>query len=149
MGRPRKPKQIHEMSGAFEKHPERRKQYEGEPPQRGEIGEPPACFQRAESAESMAHQALWYELIAEFGTEVLHSARFRSWLEEACRLKLRSRRGTITAGERTALHNLLAKMGGSPADSSKVNILPQAVAHEAKNPFADLDEEDAGARAPN
>jgi hypothetical protein len=122
MGRPRKSTAEHVLSGAFERHPERKAERANEPKPDGPLGEPPACFD-PQSRTGQLLICIWHELIAQAPAGVLTSAD-RLWVELACRALHLTRTGCAKSADRNLLLALLGRMGMNPADRSKVNIAP-------------------------
>jgi hypothetical protein len=115
---------MHELSGAFEKHPERKAARAREPKPKGPLGPPPASFD-PETYTGAKLMAIWYELVSQVPPGVATSAD-RWHVELACRLMHRIRNSSAKAGDYSRLDVLLGKMGMNPADRSKVNIAPGA-----------------------
>ena len=130
MARPRKPSALLELSGAFRKHPDRRR--EGEPKPKLALGAPPKSLDPEE-------RLMWLELKRLAPAKVLTYAD--RWLVEiCCRLmaKVRAegiggRRG-VSVGELSQLTIGLRQMGLTPADRSRITVAPD----EEPNTFADL-----------
>ena len=117
MARPRKPTAVLELTGAFEKDPQRKAARSGEPRPEGALGNPPECF-------DAVHIELWNEIQAEVPARVLTSAD-RTLVEIVCRLKLKLRTGKIHGGELSVLASCLTRMGLTPADRSRISIPKQ------------------------
>jgi len=150
MGRPRKPSAMHELSGSFDAHPERKKARELEPKPDGPLGPAPSFFDPNEYTGKRL-LAIWNEIIAEAPPGVL-TISDRKHVELACRLMYRIRSSTAKSGDYSRLDALLGKMGMNPADRSKVSILPSNVpANEPKRrtTFRDQAEEIEGRGRPN
>lgn len=115
MARPRKPTEILEITGGFDRHPERRR---SAGPKSGlEIGDPPEDFEPDEAA-------CWREFLAGYPPGVLTSAD-RWTLEHACRLHAKSRRFRgLAAAELGQLRTLLTELGATPASRSKIAAPP-------------------------
>jgi hypothetical protein len=148
-GRPRKPTAAHELSGSFEKHPERKAERANEPKPEGPLGAPPPCFEEGTSTGSRLI-AIWHELVAQVPPGVLTSAD-RFHVELAVRLTHRIRTSNAKAGDYSRLDILLGKMGMNPADRAKVNVVPTGVPNAvsgqgSKNEFQVLAQETAGVR---
>jgi phage terminase small subunit len=112
MARPRKPTAVLELTGAFKKDPQRKR--ENEPQPNGPLGEEPLHFD-----EELA--AIWRELVAMVPARVL--ALSDRWLVElACRTMQQVRKGTALAAERNLLLSCLSRMGLTPADRSKIAV---------------------------
>lgn len=133
MPRPRKPTALLELSGAFRKHPERKRPNEPKPT--GPLGAPPSRL-------SPDDRVAWFELDAINPAGVLTNAD--RWLVElAARLMARLRQhglggeNGLSAGQLAQLNRCLSQMGMTPADRSKVSVI---VAREEPNPFTCLDD---------
>ncbi len=112
MPTPRKPTALLESSGAFLKHPERRKEREGEPQPTGELGDPPDDLGREE-------KAAWRYLANLLPTGVATNMDRAAFEEMAC-LRVICRGGRATAAERQQYSNYLSRFGMTPADRSRV-----------------------------
>jgi hypothetical protein len=116
MGRPRKPTAILRLNGALERNPGRHANRAGEPRVTDPLGPP----REAMSAEA---KVIWMEI-----------ERLAPWLVSADRLfveiaaqlmaTFRSYGGLGTASVLGRLESILARLGMSPADRSKLNIIP-------------------------
>lgn len=150
MGRPRKSTAEHELSGSFEKHPERKAARANEPKPHGPLGEPPSSFD-PETTTGTRLIVIWNELVSQAPPGVLTSAD-RVHLELACRLCNRIRTNTnAKIGDFNRLAELLGKMGMNPADRSKVNLAAGGAPNvpssdSSSNPFKAIAEEAAGKR---
>jgi phage terminase small subunit len=125
MARPRKPTAILEANGAFDKNPQRRRQdlASNEP-----IGAPPHWLTDAEAT-------IWREtvLIAPVG---LFTAPDRYMLAQFCELQAKLEKRVINTTERNILTRLIAAMGMTPADRSRVSASPQKQENDPDNEFA-------------
>ena len=116
MARPRTPTAVLELTGAFQKDPQRRECREGEPAANGPLGDPPAGF-----AADRELLEIWDELVSLVPANVL--ARADRWtVELACRMMRLLRKGGFKAAELNILLSCLSRMGLTPADRSKVSI---------------------------
>jgi len=142
MGRSRKPTAILELTGAFRRHPERRRARGHEPRPSGPLGDPPRCLNRNE-------RQAWRELERLAPARVLTNAD--RWLVEiASRLmaKMRKPGGPgLRPGELGILTQCLSRMGLSPADRSKVVVVAEN--DDTQNPFARLAAEAQARAKPN
>jgi hypothetical protein len=124
MPTPRLPTALHIARGSFKKDPQRAKARENEPVVTEGIGPPPSCWLPDENSyqasDSKKLIALWQEFIADSAPGVLNRSH-RSVLEEACRLKLKTRNGTAKTGDRSNYINCLRQMGMTPAAQSTVS----------------------------
>lgn len=120
------PTSILEARGAYKKNPQRAASRAKEPVVPDGIGDPPACWAPDalrggyQSEESKKLILLWHEFIADAAPGVLNRSH-RSVLEEACRLKLKTRNGTAKTGDRSNYINCLRQMGMTPAAQSTVS----------------------------
>jgi hypothetical protein len=127
MPQPRKPTAIHELSGSYKVHPERRADRQGEPEPDGPIGDAPESFSDDE-------RAMWDELVSIAHAGVPTRAD-RPAMEMLSRMFARFRaREEMTAAELARIHSLLASFGMTPADRSRVKAPPKKEA----NPFAEF-----------
>jgi hypothetical protein len=157
MGRNRKPKAIAERDGSFEKHPERRANYENEPKPTGPLGAAPKEFD-PDGFTGSRLLAIWNEIIAAAPPGVLTSAD-RLHVEMTCRIIYRIRHQTPKSGDFNSLREFLSKMAMNPADRPKIQIGVTSSpsqgpdAPEKTNAFAELAEEgrnqDSGLGRPN
>lgn len=114
MARPRTPTTVLELTGAYVKDPQRRRDHE--PAANGPLGEPPASF---EADEELLET--WYELVELVPANVL--ARADRWtVELACRMMRLLRKGYFKAAELNILLSCLSRMGLTPADRSKIAV---------------------------
>jgi hypothetical protein len=128
-GRPRKSTAAHELSGSFEKHPERKAARANEPKPEGPLGQPPQCFNPL-SPSGLALIGIWNEVVSQVPPGLLTlSDRFH--VELSCRLILRIRTSSANSGDYSRLDVLLGKMGMNPADRSRVNLVPGALPNAA------------------
>lgn len=118
MARPRKPTSVLEFTGAFKKHPERRRQRANEPQQDEELGDPPDQLNEAQAAR-------WKDIVADCPEGVLRRAD-RMAVEMAARLWTKLRDGTAKPAEVGILSSLLGRLGMTPADRSKVSVVKPA-----------------------
>lgn len=118
MPRPRKPTALLEQSGSFEKHPERRREREGEPVNPNPLGPPPAHL-------NAAQRAAWGELERITPAGVLSEAD-RPFLEMTCMLLalLRELGAVMETSKIARLESCLGRLGLTPADRSRVRALP-------------------------
>jgi phage terminase small subunit len=121
------------MSGTLADHPGRYANRANEPTNLEELG-------RAPNHLSEAQQKIWREIVA--STQEGWLKRSDRIAVEACvRLTEQLRAGTISNQGMSVLSTLLAKLGFTPADRSKVQVSPQKLKEDA-NPFAKLLAED-------
>ena len=128
MPRPRKPTALLEQSGSFEKHPERRREREGEAVNLNPLGPAPAHL-------NAAQRVAWAELERITPTGVLTEAD-RPFLEMTCMLLalLRDLGATMETSKIARLESCRGRLGLTPADRSRVKALPIAKG----NTFASL-----------
>lgn len=109
MGRPRKPTKVLELSGAFKKDPQRKRNQEPLPT--GEVGGPPDYF-------NIGERKTWNELA---GACFWATDSDRQIMEIACVLLYRFRTETGFA-QFNHLLSSLSKLGLSPSDRAKVTV---------------------------
>lgn len=112
MGRPRKPTAVLELTGAFEKDPQRRRPNEPKPT--GPLGDPPVDFD-----DDL--RALWDDLVRIVPARVLTLAD-RWFVELTVRTMRDVKKGCALAADRNLLLSCLSRMGLSPADRSKIAV---------------------------
>jgi hypothetical protein len=129
MGRPRKPTKELELSGAFEKHPERKREREHEPIPDGPIGPPPSHWVVAEGAFKFQEYgrliAIWHQLIAEAPPGVL-SVSDRTLLEVICVQVDQFRRGLLKPPGKKDLTDMLGTIGCRPDKRAGLKVAPGA-----------------------
>lgn len=125
MARPRKPTPLLELTGAFQKDPQRARPHEPKPA--GPLGDPPECFndepglEAKELLDRAALRAAWHELTGMVAAGVLTISD--RWLVElACRTMQQVRKGAALAAERNLLLSCLSRMGLTPADRSRIAV---------------------------
>ena len=134
MARPRKPTKMLELSGAFVKDPQRRRDPEPEPT--GPIGSPP------DGLTPGAVKA-WREIAKSCGGWLTDADR--PTLEVVAVLMDKFRQGDIMGVELGALRSMLGELGCNPAGRSKISVAPE----KKQNAFAALAEEARGLLRPN
>jgi hypothetical protein len=140
MARPPKTTAEHELSGAFEKNPKRRRARENEPKPTGPLGDPPEHLTREESA-------IWNELTQLCAPGVLKNSD-RLHVELVCTLMARKRkdgiggRAGLNNGELNTLGLFLAKVGMNPADRTKIGVTPEK---QKDSPFKKFAQPSSGA----
>ena len=126
MGRPRKPTNVLEMTGAFSKNPSRRKARSSEPSQLEELGSVP---KRLINKQKEA----WNEIASNCPHGVLTKADRHSLEMTAVLLAEFWETGVEMKGTHLSLLNtLLAKMGMNPSDRSRVTVREP----KKENPFS-------------
>lgn len=119
MGRPPKPTNLLQLTGAFKKNPKRGAKRANEPKPEGPLGDPPARFLNPHSPSAVYHLEMWHELIGMAPIGVLTSAD--RWAAElACVLMAKVRYGGFKGGDVAQLSSLMGKMGLTPSDRSRV-----------------------------
>lgn len=114
MGRPRKPTPVLELTGAFRKDPQRRR--DAEPVGEGPLGDPPPTWDNDEELRS-----IWQEIVSITPSGVLTRAD-RLIVEMICLMMKRVRSGHAMLGEMRLLMAGLGKLGLTPADRSRVSV---------------------------
>jgi phage terminase small subunit len=115
---------ILEASGAFDHDPKRRrKDLQSNHP----IGNPPDWLSEGEAD-------IWRDIVLK-APEGLFTEPDGFMLSLFCQLMNRAKEGTIAAIERGQLIRLMASMGLTPADRSRISALPDK---EKENPFAEF-----------
>lgn len=122
MARPRTPTAVLELTGAFEKNPQRKR--DAGPTSTSPLGEPPTYFNTGEAV-------CWYELAQDTPPGVLTGSD-RWTVEAACRLMAKFRADWLTGAEFGQLNGLLSKMGKTPSDRSKIHGVKE---DETASPF--------------
>lgn len=130
MGRPRKPTNILNLTGAFDKNPARRKARANEPKDLGELGDPP---QRLNAEQLKA----WNEIVENAAYGVLTKSDRHSLEITAVLLAEFWETGALMTGTHlNILNTSLGKMGLNPSDRSRVTVQQQ----KEENPFAKFDD---------
>ena len=142
MGRNRQPRAVAERNGSFEKHPERKANYEHEPKPEGPLGAPPAGFDETYTGSRLL--TIWNEIVAQAPPGVLTSAD-RLHVEMTCRIIFRIRHQSPKSGDFNSLREFLSKMAMNPADRPKVQVgvgaAPNPNGPEKQDDFAKLAQE--------
>lgn len=120
-GRPRKPVEMLEASGAFQKNPQRRRP--PAPKSNRPIGDTPTYLDEEE-------QRVFEELVADIPTGVT-TAPDRYALGLLAMLETKKRRRTLTGYELSSLLKLFSLFGITPSDRSRIAIVPES----DSNPF--------------
>lgn len=110
MGRPRKPTRMLELSGAFDKNPQRRRAREGEPRVDKPLGPPPAYLDASEKER--------WDDVAKMGPWLTASDRLPT--EIVARLWARVVRREANPAEYKILESTAAHLGLNPVDRTKV-----------------------------
>lgn len=122
---------VLEMRGAFRKHPERKKEREGEPVVTEPLGDCPEYLSEPE-------QHAWADIVSTAPTGVLKRSDSIA-VEKAASLLALSRQWVVvedctgqryatrpmTDGQHSQLISLLSKFGMTPADRSKVSVVKE------------------------
>jgi hypothetical protein len=127
MSRPRTPTAKLELRGAFKKHPERRRPQE--PKDARPLGDPPERL-------PAKVRPFWDEIV-EMVTGGILTYRDRWAVELAARLMAKAVSGSVSSSELSTLRSLLAAIGMTPADRSKLSVPVE----KPKNPFTELAQE--------
>jgi hypothetical protein len=140
-GRPPKPSNLLELSGAFKKNPKRKAARSGEPVPSGPLGAPPAQWM-IESPEAFGYQKA--AELRQIWTEIASMAPWltsadRHTVEDICVLRLKARKDTIKPGERNVLRALNNSCGLDASGRAKINTFPttprQAVASDPRDAY--------------
>jgi len=119
------------LNGGLQHDPKRYANRTAEPVPSGPIGNPPKDF-------SPALKSIWKELKSQSPPGVLTNSE-RLILEVLCRLVDKLRQGTISTGETSQLLNCLARLGMTPTDRVRVQLVPPvAKPNEQESVFATL-----------
>jgi len=130
MARPRKPTQLHVVSGAARVHPERMREREAEPVvETGDLRD----IEAPDHLDKM-HRDLWNELRPQLHARV-SSANDATAFEALVRLVMVMRTGQAAAADYARLQAYLGEFGMTPASRSKV---AQGKKAEEKKGFAAL-----------
>ena len=130
MPRPRKPTNILNLTGAFDKNPARRKARASEPKDLGELGDPPKRL----NAEQLA---AWHEIVENTAYGVLTRSDRHILEITAVLLAEFWQAGALMTGTHLNILNAsLGKMGLNPSDRSRVT----AQEPKKENPFAQFDD---------
>lgn len=126
MARPRKPAQLLEISGAFDKNPARRRARAAELAIPAGLGPAPAEWveQAKHNQRFVELVATWNQIIAQDVLRVLNTSH-RLLVENTCYLMQKIRRanaglGKATSGDYAQVKANLAAMGQTPSDSVRV-----------------------------
>jgi hypothetical protein len=122
----RKPTNLHEISGAFKKNPDRGRARKNEPVPKAGIGPAPSHMTDQE-------RACWDEIVSIVPNGVLYDSD-RLAVEITAKLLAKYRRDEHSTPELTALRASLSSLGLTPADRSKI-VVPD---RDARNPFGAL-----------
>ena len=127
MAPPRKPTNILALNGAFKRNPKRGSARANEPVPAGDIGEAPAHLSENE-------KSCWHEVVKQCHENSLCSAD-RLIIEHGARILAALRASTEYADTKMMVRFecVLAKLGLSPADRSRVHITK---ANPVESPFA-------------
>jgi hypothetical protein len=130
MGRPRKPTKELELSGAFEKHPERKRERANEPKPDGPIGAPSLHWTVADDAfkfqEYSRLRDIWHELVAQTPPGVL-SVSDRVLFEIVCGQVDELRRGLLKPPAIKDLSGMLGAIACRPDKRSGFKVLSGSV----------------------
>jgi hypothetical protein len=123
-GRPRKATAILEASGAFLRHPERRRAREKEPKPNAPLGEPPKRLPPNQ-------RSIWRELLLQI-TPGVAKISDRLLFEVLVVLTNRFREGCATPTELRLITSIATKFGLSPADRSRVAVSDNETSAESR-----------------
>ena len=135
-GRPHKPTQILEISGAFAKNPARRRARANEPKIKAGLGDPPAEW--VSGAETNGRLAgllrAWQNIVAQDLCHVLNASH-RILVEATCYLMYKIRRanegyGKATSGDHSQVVANLAKEQGTMITASTIRTVSNLSAVE-------------------
>mgnify|MGYP001016958271 CR=1 FL=1 len=122
MPHPRKPTKLAELSGAFKKNPQRRRNRAHEPAVDQPLGARPPLLPPTEAA-------CWDEIVAQAPSGVLTKAD-RVIVECAARLLAKIRGTDATAADFTQLKGCMQQLGMTPASRSHVSAAGQQEGNE-------------------
>ena len=147
VGRPRKPTAVLEMSGAFQRNPQRRRARVNEPEVKLGVGDPPACFLIPEPEsgyqEAARLKAIW-EQIAEEGPWISRSSR--GTVETLCRITDAIKRKAGKLPQLAVVEDKLrSSLGLTEASRSHVDA-PKAPSHAGQSALEGLAQESRQAR---
>lgn len=133
-GRPPKPTNLLELTGAFRKDPARRRKRGNEPQPPGPIGEPPAGFLIQEPATGYQRAAkllkLWQESVSMWPWLTFSD---RHSLARYCELALRFDEKTASESDKRLCQSMCSRMGGDGAGRAGLGQLG-AMAAMASSP---------------
>ncbi len=124
MAKPRTPTNILEAKGAFDRHPDRRRERENEPQVTEPIGDPPE-FRTPEELQA------WIDIVTWCPKGVLFQPD-RIAVERMARILALDRQGRASDAQGRALDALLGKFAMTPADRSKVQVHKPKESTESK-----------------
>lgn len=130
MARPRKPTQLHVISGSAQKHPDRMREREAEP----EVSDFDIREYEAPEHLDKMHRDLWNEVRGYLHARVSAEPDLIAF-EALVRLVMVMRTGQAVAADYARLQAYLGEFGMTPASRSKVS---QGRAPETKKGFAAL-----------
>jgi len=132
-GRPPKPTNLLELTGAFRTDPQRLAKRAGEPRPKGPLGTPPKHWRVKPDAEGFDEAQdlckIWKE-VSKMAPWLTNSDRHT--VEDICVLRRLARLGTIRPGERNVLRSLNNACGLDASGRAKLDISPAALAGEKK-----------------
>lgn len=134
-GRPPKPTNLLELTGAYKKNPKRAAARAGEPRSTEPLGDPPAHW-KVEPSEFGYQKAvklrdIWKE-VAEMAPWLTSSDRHT--VEDICVLRLKARDNSIKPGERNVLRALNNSCGLDASGRTRINTFPAAPPEVAGDP---------------
>lgn len=149
MGRPRKPTQELELSGAFEKDPQRKRARAQEPKSEGPIGPPPQHWDVPDGAlrcqEFQRLRVIWDELVIQAPPGVLNRSD-RVHLEIICGLLDKYRRNLLKDAGIKTLDKMLGEVALNAAARSRFTVKVSSEAavpapSNKGNPFVEIAKE--------
>jgi|ERR1700761_633824 len=139
-GRPPKPTNLLQLTGAFAKNPQRLRDRAGEPVPAGKLGAPPRFWRpkRGQIGPEVAPELckIWRE-VAKMAPWLTSGDRIA--VELLCRLLLKVRQGIIGTGEINALKGLCNSCGLDPSGRAKIDtsaIGSKAATADPRDAFA-------------
>lgn len=116
MGRPQKPAEVHEISGAWRKNPSRGRARAGEVRQIAPLGDPPEKWKGSNAGGMYAELSeIWKEIAFSAPPKSLNVSH-RIIVEMICRLTYRMRHNLAKAAELGQLATFLGRLRMTPED---------------------------------
>ena len=126
MPTPRKPSNVLQMNGAFDKNPDRKRARKDEPVPTAPLGDPPLRLTDEE-------KAAWHEVVSIAPPGVLmNSDRIAMEILSVLLAQFRANPLDFQPTRLSRLESMIVKMGLTPSDRSRVIAAPK----ESDNPFA-------------
>lgn len=115
----RTPTAVLEARGAFQEHPSRRKEREGEPVVTAPLGDPPGHMGKAE-------RECWLEIERTAPPGVLTGAdRFLVEMLATLMVEFRAKRVAMPAAQLAKMMDAMGRIGMTPSDRSVIKVAPQ------------------------